>query len=448
MKSNLLKKSYLGGKIMKKKGLLKGSKWLALGILVLGALQIGINNSFAAESEAKVITEHVLLDSLSTSEQEGLIAEEPSVTIVHDEETFKLVYKEKEETATTESTADSTTDTHAKEDKVPLASSSESTATSDSTLLSTNQENIAGMKENQKLPKTGEKSQNKGFIILGVVFLLAGGVLLIWKRKQRKQLLLLIVIGGAGISIVSQAATLGLPESKIETVAKGSNYQPRTEVNGYEYVGYVHSTENSDVPPIPEGKEGSVIVHYVDEAQEKVHEDLLLTGKIGDSYSVDAIQIPGMSVKEVIGNPSGVFEEQKKEVTFIYENEKQIGHVTIDFTNITSQLGRYYYVYSDENDLSSEIHVKAEGFLFLDTGYRIPKDGKLELTGEVGAPISVPAGLELDGTSHPLALIYHDSEGQEKTAVIRYTSAYINGVAPSKFTAENQTITFNMSVPN
>ena len=339
-------------------------------------------------------------------------------------------------TPTVEST--STQDT----EEVPSTSNSKTTTTKPT------QGDKDGQDENQKLPKTGEENQNKGFILLGIVFLFAGGVLLIWKGKQGKQLLLLIIIGGTGISVMSQATTLELPESTVETMAKGSNYQPDTEVEGYEYVGYIHSTADNEVPPIPEEKEGSVYVHYVNEAQEKIHDDLHLTGKVGDPYDVTAIQIPGMTLKETVGDPSGVFEELEKEVTFIYENEKQIGRVQIDFKDITSFIGSYLDVQADENDSSSEIKVKAEGFFFLDTGYRIPNEGTLELSGEVNTPLVAPTELGLGARSHPLGVIYHDSEGREQTAVFTNMKAILSSAVPSVFTEEDQIIIFRMSVPN
>jgi LPXTG-motif cell wall-anchored protein len=352
------------------------------------------------------------------------------------------------ETESSTSSSESTPTTPTVESSSTQNTETGTTSSSSETTTTKPKGDKDGQDENQKLPKTGEENQNKGFILLGIVFLFAGGVLLIWKGKQGKQLLLLIIIGGAGISVMSQATTLELPESTVETMAKGSSYQPDTEVEGYEYVGYIHSTADNEVPPTPEEKEGSVYVHYVNEAQEKIHDDLHLTGKVGDPYDVAAIQIPGMTFKETVGDPSGVFEELEKEVTFIYKNEKQIGRVQIDFKDITSFIGSYLDVQADENDSSSEIKVKAEGFFFLDTGYRIPNEGTLELSGEVNTPLVAPTELGLGARSHPLGVIYHDSEGREQTAVFTNMKAILSSAVPSVFTEEDQIIIFRMSVPN
>jgi LPXTG-motif cell wall-anchored protein len=397
-----------------------------------------------SSSESTPTTPTVESTSTQNTETESTSSSESIPTIPTVESTSTSDKEKESSTSSSESipTAPTVESTRTQDtEEVPATSNSETTTTKP-------KGDKDGQDENQKLPKTGEENPNKGFILLGIVFLFAGGALLIWKGKQGKQLLLLIIIGGAGISVMSQATTLELPESTVETMAKGSNYQPDTEVEGYEYVGYIHSTADNEVPPIPEEKEGSVYVHYVNEAQEKIHDDLHLTGKVGDPYDVAAIQIPGMTFKETVGDPSGVFGELEKEVTFIYKNEKQIGRVQIDFKDITSFIGSYLDVQADENDSSSEIKVKAEGFFFLDTGYRIPNEGTLELSGEVNTPLVAPTELGLGARSHPLGVIYHDSEGREQTAVFTNMKAILSSAVPSVFTEEDQIIIFRMSVPN
>ncbi len=69
---------------------------------------------------------------------------------------------------------------------------------------------------------------------------------------------------------------------------------------------------------------GQVVVNHIfEEAPEKNRMDILL-GRWGEAFKAKPMQIAGWEVKETIGQPTGVFTDEKQEINFIYvRNEEQ-----------------------------------------------------------------------------------------------------------------------------
>ena len=399
---------------------------LAVLSMIVGVLQFGVAESFAEASTATVTTEYALYDTLTPTEQKNLVTKQPEATITQDEENFRLIYQKK--TAQPVNQANKTTG---------------------ATLQQTNTHQVL-QSTYKTLPKTGEQKQNKTIVYCGMIFLATGILLLVWKRRQaKKALLVLALIGGTGFTSIAAAATPELPAAKTETLAKGSTFKPDTSVSEYDYLGYIHSSNNHDSPVVPEKKEGTVLVHFVDENGIAIVPDEKLTGNVGEQYTSKAKTITGYILKEVPENATGTFTDQQQEVTYVYEKEKQLGRVIIDFSKVTSNIGGDFYVYIDEDGVPKWTSVKAVGFVLYDTNYRIPDNGKLELEGEVGTKVVGPSGLNLEVSGYlPLGLVYLDSEGVEQVAEMQGFRISFNEEAPLTYTEENQTIVYNMYYPN
>ena len=539
---------------------------LAVFSMIGGVLQFGVAESFAEASTATVTTEYALYDTLSPTEQKNLVTKQPEATITHDEENFRLIYQKK--------TAE------------PINQANKTTG---ATLQQINTHSVL-QSSYKSLPKTGEQKQNKIIVYCGMILLATGILLLVWKRRQaKKALLVLALFGGTGFTSIAAAATLELPAAKTETLAKGSAFKPDTSVSDYDYLGYIHSSNNHKSPVVPEKKEGTVLVHFVDENGNTIAQDETLSGKIGEQYKSEAKtftgyilkevpenatgtftdqpqevtyvytkelvqgadvivhyvdeegnaiapaetltgnvdeqytseaktitgyilkEVPGNAtgtfteqpqkvtyvytkelvqgadvivhyvdeegnaiapaetltgnvdeqytseaktitgyiLKEVPGNATGTFTEQPQKVTYVYEKEKQLGRVIIDFSKVTSNIGGDFYVYIDEEGVPKWTSVKAVGFVLYDTNYRIPDNGKLELEGEVGTKVVGPSGLNLEVSGYlPLGLVYLDSEGVEQVAEMQGFRISFNEEAPLTYTEENQTIVYNMYYPN
>ncbi len=69
-------------------------------------------------------------------------------------------------------------------------------------------------------------------------------------------------------------------------------------------------------------KAGDVTVKHTDEEGNKIAEDTVLTGNIGDRYTIKEKDIPGYTVKEVRGNLTGVFTEKEQEISYVYTEDK------------------------------------------------------------------------------------------------------------------------------
>ena len=399
---------------------------LAVLSMIVGVLQFGVAESFAEASTATVTTEYALYDTLTPTEQKNLVTKQPEATITHDEEKFRLIYQKKA--------------AH------PVNQTNKTTG---ATLQQINTHSVL-QSSYKSLPKTGEQKQNKIIVYCGMIFLATGILLLVWKRRQaKKALLVLALFGGTGFTSIAAAAAPDLPAAKTETLAKGSTFKPDTSVSEYDYLGYIHSSNNHESPVVPEKKEGTVLVHFVDENGNTIAQDETLSGKIGEQYKSEAKPITGYILKEVPENATGTFTDQPQEVTYVYEKEKQLGRVIIDFSKVTSNIGRNFYVYIDEEGVPKWTSVKAEGFVLYDTNYRIPDNGKLELEGEVGTKVVGPSGLNLEISGYlPLGLVYLDSEGVEQVAEMQGFRISFNEEAPLTYTEENQTIVYNMYYPN
>ena len=399
---------------------------LAVLSMIVGVFQFGVAESFAEASTATVTTEYALYDTLSPTEQKNLVTKQPEATITQDEENFRLIYQKK--TAQPVNQANKTTG---------------------ATLQQTNTHQVL-QSTYKTLPKTGEQKQNKTIVYCGIIFLATGILLLVWKRRQaKKALLVLALIGGTGFTSIAAAATPELPAAKTETLAKGSAFKPDTSVSDYDYLGYIHSSNNHESPVVPEKKECTVLVHFVDENGNTIAQDETLTGNIGEKYTSEAKTINGYSLKEIRGNATGTFTDQPQKVTYVYEKEKQLGRVIIDFSKVTSNIGKDFYVDIYEDGVPKWTSVKAEGFVLYDTNYRIPDNGKLELEGEVGTKVVGPSGLNLEVSGYlQLGIVYLDSKGVEQVAEMQGFRISFNEEAPLTYTEENQTIVYNMYYPN
>ena len=394
--------------------------------MIVGVLQFGVAESFAEASMATVTTEYALYDTLSPTEQKNLVTKQPEATITQDEENFRLIYQKKAEQ--------------------PVNQTNKTTG---ATLQQINTHSVL-QSSYKSLPKTGEQKQNKIIVYCGMIFLATGILLLVWKRRQaKKALLVLALFGGTGFTSIAAAATPELPAAKTETLAKGSAFKPDTSVSDYDYLGYIHSSNNHESPVVPEKKEGTVLVHFVDENGNTIAQDEKLTGNIGEKYTSEAKTITGYSLKEAPENATGTFTDQPQEVTYVYEKEKQLGRVIIDFSKVTSNIGGDFYVDIYEDGVPKWTSVKAEGFVLYDTNYRIPDNGKLELEGEVGTKVVGPSGLNLEVSGYlQLGIVYLDSKGVEQVAEMQGFRISFNEEAPLTYTEENQTIVYNMYYPN
>ena len=63
---------------------------------------------------------------------------------------------------------------------------------------------------------------------------------------------------------------------------------------------------------------GDVTAKYVDTDGNKISDDVVTTGNVGDSYTTEQKAIDGYTFKEVQGNATGTFTDQAQTVTYVY----------------------------------------------------------------------------------------------------------------------------------
>lgn len=62
----------------------------------------------------------------------------------------------------------------------------------------------------------------------------------------------------------------------------------------------------------------NIVVRYQDNRGNKIEEDTIVEGLIGEAYTIESKAIDGYTFKEAKGDISGLFSKDKQEVTFIY----------------------------------------------------------------------------------------------------------------------------------
>ena len=89
---------------------------------------------------------------------------------------------------------------------------------------------------------------------------------------------------------------------------------------------------------------GDVTVRYVDTDGNKISDDVVKTGNIGESYSIEQESIPGYTFKEAKGNTSGTFTDKTQTITYIYTKGPLLrGDITVR------------YVDTDDNKISDDV---------------------------------------------------------------------------------------------
>ncbi|EGO7660839.1 LPXTG cell wall anchor domain-containing protein [Enterococcus faecalis] len=91
-------------------------------------------------------------------------------------------------------------------------------------------------------------------------------------------------------------------------------------------------------------KAAEVTTKYVDPEGNKISDEVVKTGNIGDDYTTEQKAIDGYTFKEVQGNPTGKFTDQPQTITYVYvKNPVKVAEVTAK------------YVDTDGNKISDEV---------------------------------------------------------------------------------------------
>ncbi|MFK4891156.1 MucBP domain-containing protein [Lactococcus petauri] len=67
---------------------------------------------------------------------------------------------------------------------------------------------------------------------------------------------------------------------------------------------------------------GTVLVKYVDTDGNKISEDVVKSGTVGEDYSTEKKAIKGYTFKEIQGEAAGQFKDQPQTVTYVYTKDK------------------------------------------------------------------------------------------------------------------------------
>lgn len=95
----------------------------------------------------------------------------------------------------------------------------------------------------------------------------------------------------------------------------------------------VYTEEAQEVAYLYERKKAaSITVKYQDVDGNIVVPTIKLAGDIGEPYTVEKKEIEGYSIKEVIGNQVGVFNEEEQEILFIYKKiQEQSANIVVRY---------------------------------------------------------------------------------------------------------------------
>ncbi|GAB7391324.1 MucBP domain-containing protein [Lactococcus garvieae] len=77
---------------------------------------------------------------------------------------------------------------------------------------------------------------------------------------------------------------------------------------------------------------GDITVKYVDENNNSLLDNIILSGNIGDAFTTEKKIIDGYTFKEVIGDVNGTFTDQPQTITYIY-TKNPVHHITTSSSN-------------------------------------------------------------------------------------------------------------------
>lgn len=102
-----------------------------------------------------------------------------------------------------------------------------------------------------------------------------------------------------------------------------------------------------------EKADAKVTAKYVDESGKQLAEDKVITGKAGDAYKTEPVEINGYVLKETPGNASGTMTETEITVTYVYRRADESAVITVKYidrqkkelapqTKISAKIGEKY----------------------------------------------------------------------------------------------------------
>ncbi|MBC1654213.1 cell surface protein [Listeria welshimeri] len=312
-------------------------------LLFLG-FAFGGNTVNAAENNTSKITyNYVDFNTLTTTQKNSIIKGNPDEINKNDFENYSFVYQ-KNDSQMTVNTGDNNSGNTGSTNNTP---------------------------NGQNLLKTGDIGSNIYLIILGFV-LLGGGITLLTlkKKKAHKFLLFLIMFTGASLlagPIVQAVENSNLKPQETTTVTKGTKETKKPgNIEGYTYVGYIHTSKNDTTPTPPPVEQGSVTVNYQDEQGNSLAPSETLKGDVGKTYKTAQKDIEGYDFKEVQGNATGEFTTKAQVVTYIYiKTPVPAANLTIEYLDengnqihepkiISGNIGDPYDVTGDMDELQIE----------------------------------------------------------------------------------------------
>ncbi|MCU85213.1 cell surface protein [Listeria monocytogenes] len=271
--------------------------------------------SAAEKDSSKVLYQYVDINTLTDTQKNNIVKGKPTELLTNDEENYSFVYQK----------------------NTSKASSNDGNTTKN---LTNKQTPPSSTLEQGSLMKTGDTGANIPLIICGFLLFGTGIGLLTLRKRHAKQILVLVAVLGGGslllgspLTQASETASLKAPETV--TVEKGTKEtkQP-VAIEGYTYVGYLHTSQNDPAPtPIPV-KKGAVTVHYQDEQGKTIAPTETLEGDVGKAYTTEKKQINGYAFKEVLGNATGNFTKTTQTVTYKYtKTAVPAGDVTVQYVD-------------------------------------------------------------------------------------------------------------------
>lgn len=367
----------------------------------------------AKETSSQVTYSYVDWDNLNSNQQKNIIKGTPSEIARYDREYYQLVYKK----------------------------------------LATKTPKSNG----QNLPKTNDNETPKWIYFLGFSSLFIVVLLLFWKRKALKEMMLLLIIVGGLVTNIHQdvnAAEVKWPNDLTVTINKNeSMHHVPEDINGYTYVGYLHSSSNDKDPVVG----ANVTAKYVDDQGNTISDNVVLTGNVGDTYTTEQKEIAGYTCKEVQGNKTGTFTDAEQTVTYVYTKEKDgLVEFVLNDKNVEESINKEIIVWKNNNK-------KVYNILY----YVWNKDDinskitDLSLSGKVGDSVEIPSSYE--NVYHPKNIysedsfsvdgvkvyaVYQDDLGELQFAPDYYTF-YVNvddyDNKPSQYMSEKQSISLNIN---
>ncbi|WP_285015776.1 MucBP domain-containing protein [Lactococcus garvieae] len=235
--------------------------------------------------------------------------------------------------------------------------------------------------------------------------------------------------------------------------------EPADPTTGIRFGGLVNNSYSLEIP-------AKVTASYVDTDGNKISDDVLKSGKVGDDYTTEQKDIDGYTFKEVQGSATGQFTDQAQTVTYVYtKNPMKAADVTVNYVDEDGEAIPNISSQTISGNVGDSYDATTDAYKLVIDGYtldesKLPTNAKGTLSDQAQTITYVYTKNELPHVTGTVLVKYVDTNGNkisedivksgtvgegystEKKDIKGYTFKEVQGSATGQFKEQAQTVTY------